>query len=213
MENVSNSIKLSSCWITWGDGFPVTVYSGGSKGGAGDTRPPWGSKFFQFHAVFGKIRQIPMLALPLGSWSPLLREILDPPLVYHTNDLWYLWLWAQGDRVAMRLIVDRMTDACENITFPWLRSVITQGLACPMGNIGSTTVNPFAEPFFDFWWHLPGVSQPHFPHLWALSLVRNGLLSVTPLSATPTELLAASVAAELLNPLDLSKYFFKRKWK
>ena len=27
---------------------------GGSKGGARDARPPWGSKFFHFHAVFGK---------------------------------------------------------------------------------------------------------------------------------------------------------------
>ena len=38
--------------------------SGGSKGGAGEMRPPWGSKFFQFHAVFGKIRQIRILAPP-----------------------------------------------------------------------------------------------------------------------------------------------------
>ena len=43
--------------------------------------PPWGSKFFQFHAVFGKIWQNRMLAPPLGSWRPLLGEILDPPLV------------------------------------------------------------------------------------------------------------------------------------
>ena len=26
---------------------------GGSKGGARDARPPWGSKFFHFHAVSG----------------------------------------------------------------------------------------------------------------------------------------------------------------
>ena len=37
-------------------------------------------KFFQFHAVFGKIWQNRMLAPPLGSWRPLLGEILDPPL-------------------------------------------------------------------------------------------------------------------------------------
>ena len=38
-----------------------------------------GSKFFQFHAVFGKIWQNRILAPP-GSWRPFHREILDPPL-------------------------------------------------------------------------------------------------------------------------------------
>ena len=53
--------------------------SGGSKGGARDAPP--GPKFFQFHAVFGKIWQHCMLAPPpLGSWRPLIGEILDPPL-------------------------------------------------------------------------------------------------------------------------------------
>ena len=44
--------------------------------------PPLGSKFFQFHAVFGKIWKNRMLAPPppLESWRPLLGEILDPPL-------------------------------------------------------------------------------------------------------------------------------------
>ena len=41
------------------------------------TRAPPGSKFFQFHAVFGKIWQNRM---SLESWRPLLGEILDPPL-------------------------------------------------------------------------------------------------------------------------------------
>ena len=54
------------------------------RGGTGDARPPWGSKFFRFHAVFGKFWQNRMLAPPLGSWHPLLREILDPPLVLAT---------------------------------------------------------------------------------------------------------------------------------
>ena len=41
------------------------------RGGAGDARPPPpGSKFFQFHAVFGKIRQIRMLAPPWGVGAP-----------------------------------------------------------------------------------------------------------------------------------------------
>ena len=46
--------------------------------------PPKGSKFFQFHAVFGEIWQNRMLAPPPpspGSWRPLLGEILDPPLL------------------------------------------------------------------------------------------------------------------------------------
>ena len=49
-------------------------------------RAPPGSNFFQFHAVFGKIWQIRMLAPPLGSWRRLLGEILDPPLVSGTRD-------------------------------------------------------------------------------------------------------------------------------
>ena len=47
--------------------------------------PPWGSKFFQFHAVFGKIWQNRVWVPPLGSWCPLLGEILDPPLHVHTH--------------------------------------------------------------------------------------------------------------------------------
>ena len=40
------------------------------RGGAGDVRPPWGSKFFQFHAVFGKFWQNRMLAPPWGVGAP-----------------------------------------------------------------------------------------------------------------------------------------------
>ena len=44
-----------------------------------------GSKFFQFHAVFGKIWQNRMLAhLPPEGWRLHLGEILDPPL----NTIW-----------------------------------------------------------------------------------------------------------------------------
>ena len=46
------------------------VRSGGSKGGARDARPPWGPKFFQFHAVFGKFWQNRMLAPPRGVGIP-----------------------------------------------------------------------------------------------------------------------------------------------
>ena len=63
--------------------FPIR--SGGSKGGSRDVCPPWGPKFFQFHAVFGKIWQNRMLVPPLGTWQPLLGEILDPPLISDVN--------------------------------------------------------------------------------------------------------------------------------
>ena len=39
------------------------------RGGGARTRPP-GSKFFQFHAVFGKIWQNRMLVLPRGVGAP-----------------------------------------------------------------------------------------------------------------------------------------------
>ena len=54
--------------------------SGGSKGVQG-TRAPWGSKFFQFHAGFGKFWQNRMLGPAPGGLEPPPREILDPPLV------------------------------------------------------------------------------------------------------------------------------------
>ena len=50
--------------------FSLFIFSGGSKGGARDARPR-GRKFFQFHAVFGKIWQNRMLAPP--------RELAPPP--------------------------------------------------------------------------------------------------------------------------------------
>ena len=61
--------------------------SGGSKGARGTRPPPLGSKFFQFHAVFGKIWQNCMLAPtpPRGVGPPLLGEILDPPLIMSKN--------------------------------------------------------------------------------------------------------------------------------
>ena len=43
------------------------VFIGGSKGGARDARPPWGSKFFHFHAVFDK--KLKIIAL-LGVGAP-----------------------------------------------------------------------------------------------------------------------------------------------
>ena len=49
------------------------------RGGARDARPPWGSKFFHFHAVFGKNVKNNS---NFGSWRPPLGKILDPPLYY-----------------------------------------------------------------------------------------------------------------------------------
>ena len=43
-------------------------------------RPPPGAQIFSISCI-GKICQNRMLATPLGSWRPLLGEILDPPLV------------------------------------------------------------------------------------------------------------------------------------
>ena len=55
------------------------VSIGGSKGGRqGRAPPPWGSKFFHFHAVFGKNLKN---SSNFGSWRTPLGKILDPPLV------------------------------------------------------------------------------------------------------------------------------------
>ena len=55
---------------------------GGSRGGVRDARPPWASKFFRFHAVFGKIWRV---HAPPGGFTPPLGKILDPPLHPHTK--------------------------------------------------------------------------------------------------------------------------------
>ena len=61
---VSTSLHLRSKYLT------DVLFSGGSKGGRqGRAPPPWGSKFFHFHAVFSKkIRKI------IGFW-----ELAPPP--------------------------------------------------------------------------------------------------------------------------------------
>ena len=41
---------------------------------------PWASKFFKFHAVFWENLAKSYVGAPLGSWHPLLGEMLDPPL-------------------------------------------------------------------------------------------------------------------------------------
>ena len=56
----------------------VYIFIGGSRGGVRDARPPWASKFFRFHAVFGKIWRV---HAPPGGFTPPLGKILDPPLL------------------------------------------------------------------------------------------------------------------------------------
>ena len=51
---------------------------GGSNGGRQGCAPPLGSKFFHFHAVFGKNLKNNS---NFGSWPTPLGKILDPPLV------------------------------------------------------------------------------------------------------------------------------------
>ena len=52
------------------------------RGGVRDARPPppWASKFFQFHAVFGRIWQNCVFTPLLEGSRPHLGEILDPSL-------------------------------------------------------------------------------------------------------------------------------------
>ena len=75
------SLCLFDClsfWLCPCPAFSLSVCVGGS--GWGGVKRPSGSKFFQFHAVLGKIWQNRMLA-PLEGWHPHLGEILDLPLV------------------------------------------------------------------------------------------------------------------------------------
>ena len=57
------------------------ICSGGSKGSAPSARPLTDQIFLNFMQFLGKIWQICMLAPLLEGWRPLLREILDPPLI------------------------------------------------------------------------------------------------------------------------------------
>ena len=81
--------KAWTCTCTWLHRHCESIVSRSStvadlRGARGTHAPSWGPKFFQFHAVFGKIWQNRMLAPPPppGSWRSLLGEILDPPLEY-----------------------------------------------------------------------------------------------------------------------------------
>ena len=63
-------------WVRQGRVPPRGQNIGGSKGGARDG-PPGGSKFFNFHAVFGKNLKNNS---NFGSWCTPLGKFLDPPL-------------------------------------------------------------------------------------------------------------------------------------
>ena len=65
-----NLFRSCLCVTHWSIKFHTSVADLHSK--ILDARPPRGSKFFQFHAVFGKFWRNCMLAPPLGSWRPLL---------------------------------------------------------------------------------------------------------------------------------------------
>ena len=83
------------------------------------------SKFFQFHAGFGKFWQNHMLAPPLlGSWRLLSGEILDPPLLrfIRINSL-------NGYRVAMYSVVPFEYHLCHWSRISWQLGVSTQ-LSC-----------------------------------------------------------------------------------
>ena len=82
-----------------------SILSGGSKGGARDTRPPGGPNSFNFMQFSGNFGKMVCWRPPGGPnsfnfmqflgkfgkivcWRPLLRETLDPPLILHTDPLW-----------------------------------------------------------------------------------------------------------------------------
>ena len=59
------------------------ISSGGSKGGAGEARPPGGPNSFNFMWFLGKFDKF-VCWRPPGELAPLLGEILDPLLIRTT---------------------------------------------------------------------------------------------------------------------------------
>ena len=51
------------------------------RGGAGDARPPLGVQILSISCGFWEILAKLYVGAPLGSWRPLLGEILDSPLL------------------------------------------------------------------------------------------------------------------------------------
>ena len=60
-----------------------TEPSDGSKGGARDA-----PQILSISCIFGEILAKSYVGAPLGSWCPLLGEILDPPLEPSVSDTW-----------------------------------------------------------------------------------------------------------------------------
>ena len=77
---ISCAVPITT-FLTW----TISPYSlADPRGGARDARPPLGSKFFHFHAVFGKNVKNNS---NFGSWRPPLGKILDPPLILIGNKM------------------------------------------------------------------------------------------------------------------------------
>ena len=64
--------------------------SGGSKGGARDAPPP--VQILSISCTFWEILAKSYIDTPLGSWRPLLGEILDPPLHWIQKNIHVLHL-------------------------------------------------------------------------------------------------------------------------
>ena len=74
-KNTKFSLKVTQIYlVSYHFKYPsIASYKviGGSRGGVRDARPPWASKFFRFHAVFGKIWRV---HAPPGGFTPPPRE-------------------------------------------------------------------------------------------------------------------------------------------
>ena len=102
------------------------------QGGRQGRAPPRGSKFFHFHAVFGKNVKNNS---NFGSWRSPLEKILDPPLLIKVAPVfyWFLFWWKT------RMHSSRMRTAHSLRVSPYL--VISH--ACPPG---ATTHAPPEQP-------------------------------------------------------------------
>ena len=89
VRGVKISSRIKRKWLRTVLELKIALLSiGGSKGGhQGRAPPPWGSKFFHFHAVFGKKLKNNST---FGSWPPP-GKILDPPLLMAINKRSIKW--------------------------------------------------------------------------------------------------------------------------
>ena len=71
-------------------------------------RAPWGPNSFNFVQFLGKFGKIVCWRAPPGSWCPLLREILDPPL---SRDLANLGDFEPTLREAVAGLYSKILDA------------------------------------------------------------------------------------------------------